>query len=267
MTRITGSFSRSGQYLVGQLFVPVLAEIGREPEHVAPPGAVVRRMRIARLVAMGMMLAMVGDPSDGRAFAGKRADRARAAIGRADRSESCRASAGDGSTGRCRGRRKPTQHGGQAERFPGEEPDRAQRQKVDGCHPDHDGPIEAVLPGVRLRVVVRDWSGGRRNRDMGTRLRAGGWRRSEFSCRSAGKRSRRVGERGPARGAREPGRECLIVSMFRREPFVAWPFDSLSGGVCSGGGCRGSHGPVNGQPLRDASRLFASFPSSKFYQL
>ena len=130
-------------------------------------------MRIARLVAMGMMLAMVGDPSDGRAFAGERADQREQPFQRADRSASCRASTFDGSTGRCPSRRTPAHHDGQPERFPSEEPDRSQRQQMDGSHPDCHGPIDAVGPGAWLRVVVRDWSGGRRNRDVRPRLRAG----------------------------------------------------------------------------------------------
>ena len=45
-----------------------------EPEHVAPPGAIVRRMRIAFLIAMSMMLTVIGNPIDGGSFARQSAD-------------------------------------------------------------------------------------------------------------------------------------------------------------------------------------------------
>ena len=41
------------------------------PKHVAPPSAVVRRVRIALLIAEAMVLAVHGDPGDGRTFSGQ----------------------------------------------------------------------------------------------------------------------------------------------------------------------------------------------------
>ena len=47
-----------------------------EPKDVAPPAAIVRRVRIALLVAEAVVLAMHGDPGDRRTFAGQRAQQA-----------------------------------------------------------------------------------------------------------------------------------------------------------------------------------------------
>src|SRR5947207_7631488 len=56
--------------------VRVGGDLPGHPEEVAPPGAVVRRMRIAGLIAVSVMLAMVGDPIDDRAFTGQPANEA-----------------------------------------------------------------------------------------------------------------------------------------------------------------------------------------------
>ena len=58
-----------GRILLDEFLMPPPAEVRHEPQHVAPPAAVARRMRIAFLVAEVMVLAMVGDPSERRAFA------------------------------------------------------------------------------------------------------------------------------------------------------------------------------------------------------
>ena len=119
-TRSTGSFSRSGQYLAVRFFCQSWPKYGREPEHVAPPRAVVRRMRIARLVAMSMMLAMVGDPGESGAFAGKSADQRKQPFHRpiglkaAVRQHPMEAEADAQSA-------DPAQHDRQAEGFPSEE--------------------------------------------------------------------------------------------------------------------------------------------------
>src|SRR3954471_19828549 len=60
--------------LFDELLVPAAAEVWHEPEHVAPPGAVARRVRVAFHVAEVMVLAMVGHPGERRAFAGEAAE-------------------------------------------------------------------------------------------------------------------------------------------------------------------------------------------------
>src|SRR5204863_4817607 len=54
---------------------PLATEVGHEPNHVAPPSTIVRRMRIAFLIAVGMMFTMVRHPNYRGAFAGKSAEK------------------------------------------------------------------------------------------------------------------------------------------------------------------------------------------------
>src|SRR5262249_45269151 len=67
-------FHEIGGVVLAHVVVPLAAEVRHEPKHVAPQAAIARRMRIAFLVAMRMMLAMVGNPNHRRAFAGQTAE-------------------------------------------------------------------------------------------------------------------------------------------------------------------------------------------------
>ena len=67
-------FHHVGGVALEQFLVPLAAEVRHEPEHVAPPGAVLGRMRVAFVIAEGVMLAMLGDPHEGRAFAREAAE-------------------------------------------------------------------------------------------------------------------------------------------------------------------------------------------------
>ena len=49
-------------------------KFGMNQKAVAPPGAVGRRVGVAFVIAEGVMLAMIGDPSEGRAFAREAAE-------------------------------------------------------------------------------------------------------------------------------------------------------------------------------------------------
>src|SRR5262249_4373849 len=68
-------FGHVGSIFLQDFLVPALAEVGHEPEHVAPPLTVAGRMRIAFLVAMSVVFAMMAAPGEGRTFAGKTAEK------------------------------------------------------------------------------------------------------------------------------------------------------------------------------------------------
>ena len=75
-------FGQIGGKAAHQGLVMLRAEIGHEPQHVAPPAAIARRVRIALFVAMHMMFAVVRDPGQGRAFARQAADQSQQAAKR-----------------------------------------------------------------------------------------------------------------------------------------------------------------------------------------
>ena len=169
-------FHQVGSKMFAHVVVPLAAEVGHEPEHVAPEAAVARGMRIAFLVAKGMMLAMVGNPDHGGAFAGEAAEERdqpfdgaiglEAAVGeQAMIAETNADAAGE-----------PVEAEEERDGFPSEEERSGQRAGVDDAEPNDRAPIEAAFPGVaRLQRFVGTAIGsfrfgdGERRRDRARR--------------------------------------------------------------------------------------------------
>ena len=137
------------------------ARLGEEPEYMAPPAAVVWRVRIARPVAELMMLAMHGNPSDRRPFARqcpqkpKRAPHERVGLEAAVREQPMIAQANPKPAG------DPGQHDQGHESLPGENKGRRQGCDMDQADPEHYGPIQPVgpTPSEIARRGVCHWSG------------------------------------------------------------------------------------------------------------
>ncbi len=143
-----GVFHQIGSVVLAHVVVPLAAEVGHEPQHVAPPGAVARRMRIAFLIAVRMMLAMVGHPNDGRAFAGQAAQERKKPPHRpvrlktSVREQAMVAQADAQSAG------KPVHADEQRHGLPGEKERSGQRTGMHDAKPNDGAPIEPALPGI-----------------------------------------------------------------------------------------------------------------------
>jgi hypothetical protein len=147
-------FENVGRVLLDQVAMPALTEIGHEPQHVAPPSSVARRMGIAFLVAVDVVFAVIGNPGQRRAFARqttqKRQQPTHRSIGleAAVREQPVVAHANAQRTGR------QDQDGAGNESLPTKVERRSEGQHVDHRNPDHHGPVDASLPqlfGIRCR--------------------------------------------------------------------------------------------------------------------
>ena len=107
-----------------------LTRSGKEPEDMAPPGAVARRMRVAGDVGVLMMFAMHADPGDGRPFAGQRAEQPQDAPHQRIRLEAEVGQQPMVSQAHAQPARQPRQHEKQQQPLPGEHQRRRQGADV-----------------------------------------------------------------------------------------------------------------------------------------
>ena len=125
-----------------------LTRSGKEPEDMAPPGAVARRMRVAGDVGVLMMFAMHADPGDGRPLAGQGAEQPQDA---AHQRIGLEAEVGQQpmvAQAHAQPARQPRQHDKQQQPLPGEHQRRRQGADVHESDPKDGGPFQAVRPAL-----------------------------------------------------------------------------------------------------------------------
>src|SRR5262245_37174690 len=152
---------------------------------MAPPGTVMRRMRIALLIGERVMFAMIGDPIDYRSFAGQAADERQQpphrAIGRKAQMREMPVKA----QANANAASDPMQHQSEHDRLPRKEKWRRQTPDMDDSEPQHVRPVDQSL---RLGRVVALWLLGKPPRFLWRSKRI----RLRFAFRATGRRFERA---------------------------------------------------------------------------
>ena len=120
---------------------------GKHPHYVRPQAAVAGRVRIPLLIAEGMVLAMVGDPVEGRAFTRNTSQECIKQLDKAGGRETAMREEAVVSQAHAKASRHPAEHQTDRQARPGEIKGSRQRRAMDHPDPEQHRPIELAPTG------------------------------------------------------------------------------------------------------------------------